>query len=215
MVKGGISLRVISFVLVFICSYGSAREFKLNPNFKMRSLSPESKYIFDDYMRFMNIVKNKSLHTKLVLVNDYLNGLNGIYDDKKGVSDYWSSRSEFLSRGGGDCEDYSIAKYYTLKDLGFKSNDMCLLVVKDRYSTNNHMILSVWTKGETMPKVLDNLSFKILPLSKRVDLIPKYCVNENGYYKIDKKGNRKKAHVRFRAYEKMLKRQKREKIWLK
>ncbi len=100
-------------------------EFILSPSFFASLDTPKSKAIFKDYERFMNETASKSLHVKLERVNTYLNGIVGKYDAHSyGAEDYWASRGEFLAQGGGDCEDYAIAKYFTLKDLGFSSSDM-------------------------------------------------------------------------------------------
>ena len=37
-----------------------------------------------------------------------------------GEPDYWATVLETLGRGAGDCEDFSIAKYVTLKAMGFR-----------------------------------------------------------------------------------------------
>lgn len=199
-------------LIFFLITLAFGQDFKLNTNYRSKRASPEAKDILIDYEKFMNSVKNRSKIDKMNLVNSYLNSLNAVFDGNAD-DDYWSSRGEFLSQGGGDCEDYAIAKYYTLKDLGIKSKDMCLLVVKEAYSGFYHMVLGVWLNGSKVPKILDNLSFKILPLTKRIDLIPKYCINESSYYKIDKNGKKTEANIRFKAYEEMLKRQKKEYIW--
>lgn len=200
-------------ILSAFCIHLEAKEFRLNPNFRVNFYNPQAKNILIDYEKFINRTKNRSFIDKLKLVNSYLNSLNARYDDKENKIDYWSTRGEFLSRGGGDCEDYTIAKYYTLKDLGVNSKDMCLLVAREKYSGFYHMVLSVWQKNIAQPLILDNLSFKVLKLNQRVDLKPHTCINEYGYFSVDKNGKRAKKRIRFKAFEKMLKRQKKEHIW--
>ena len=54
------------------------------------------------------------------------------YDDFYNTNvDVWSTRGEFLRRGGGDCEEYAISKRDSLKDLGV-DNQKCLLVVQEK-----------------------------------------------------------------------------------
>lgn len=202
-----------AFFIFLVVTLSFSQNFKLNPNFKSKKSSPEAKNILIDYERFINSLKHKPTVEKLKLTNSYLNSLNAHFDGRSANDDYWSSRGEFLSRGGGDCEDYAIGKYYTLKDMGFKDKNMCLMVVKERYSGYYHMVLAVWQDEKKVPQILDNLSFKILPLTKRVDLIPRYCINEIGYYTVNKNGKKTKANIRFKAYEDMLKREKKERIW--
>ncbi len=202
----------LTLLFIFLTCILDAKDFKLNPNFTIKNPSPQSKYILKDYEKFINKIKYKKKSEQIKLINSYLNSMRARYDGKRNVDDYWSTRGEFLSRGGGDCEDYAIAKYYTLKDLGLKDKDMCLLVVREKHSKSYHMVLGVWTNSH-VPIILDNLSFKVLPFTKRVDLIPKYCINESGYYSITKKGKKKRLNIIFKAYKYMLKRNKYEHLW--
>lgn len=196
----------------------NAGEFKLSPSYLSKQSTPKAKAILKDYEAFINIISQKPLHVKLEAVNQYLNGINPRYDDPtKANVDIWSTRGEFLSGAGGDCEDYTIAKYYTLKDLGIAPSKMCLLAVKEKYIGGDHMVLSVWLDDTKEPIVLDNLSFRILPLSKRTDLKADFCLNEEGSFTISKDGSKQKTTrpYRLKAYEKMLQRQSKEKIWQK
>lgn len=169
-----------------------------------------------DYEKFINFANKKSFEEKLRLVNDYINGFNGIFDSNIDPNiDSWSTRGEFLQKGGGDCEDYAIAKYYTLKDLGIDEKNMCLLLVKEKYSKSDHMVLAFWENHQKIPLILDNLSIKVLPLDKRIDLKASICMNAFGYFSIDKFANKNKIQVKLIEYENMLNRQKKEKIWKK
>ncbi len=89
---------------------------------------------------------------------------------------------EFLIKGKGDCEDYAIAKYFALLELGVKKEHLYMAVVKERTSSGMHMVLFYIEDKTKSPLVLDNLSFKVLPLSKRVDLIPDVAFNEVDAY---------------------------------
>src|SRR5690606_37404712 len=51
---------------------------------------------------------------------------NGLW----GAGDYWATPAEFLGRGG-DCEDYAIAKYFLLRELGVPAETMRIAVVED------------------------------------------------------------------------------------
>ncbi len=197
------------FLVLFNLVYPN--DFVLNPNFKCTSKNPQSKNIIKHYESFINKIKNYNFTKKLYSVNDYLNSLNAKFDGKSKKEDYWSSRGEFLCNGGGDCEDYTIAKYYTLKELGIKNQ--CLLIVRELYTGSYHMVLAVWKNPNKPPLILDNLSSKILPLTKRIDLKSRLCIDEQGYYKII--NNKKvKKQIRHKSYEKMLKRQQKEKFWI-
>lgn len=210
-----ISKFVVIVLFCLSCEVAFAKDFSLANYYKTTQITPQSKAILKDYERFMNIAKKLPYKKKIEAVNSYINSLNGVYDsDTDVMADYWSTRGEFLLRGGGDCEDYAITKLYTLKDLGINPKDMCLLVVKERYSGYYHMVLGIWNKNKTQPQILDNLSFKVLPLDKRVDLKVHTCINEYGYFSLNKRGKKVKKSIRFKAYEAMLKREKKEKMWI-
>lgn len=91
-----------------------------------------------------------------------------------GKSDYWASPNEFLKLSG-DCEDYSIIKYFALKQLGFNADNMRIVIVKDRIRNIGHAVLAVFINDTAF--ILDNLSNLVLPHSKYQHYIPQYSVN--------------------------------------
>lgn len=94
-----------------------------------------------------------------------------------GKSDYWAAPYEFIPRSG-DCEDYAIAKFYTLKELGFDPGDMRIVVVRDSVRGLAHAVLAV--KDENNIYILDNLSKSVLSHNRLRNYIPQYSVNESG-----------------------------------
>lgn len=92
-----------------------------------------------------------------------------------GKSDYWAAPAEFLARSG-DCEDYCIAKYYTLKELGIPVDAMRIVVVRDTIRQLGHAILAVY-HGETI-YLLDNLSDAVRPSQRVRNYAPQFSVNE-------------------------------------
>ena len=50
--------------------------------------------------------------------------------DTWGVPDYWASPLELLTKGQGDCEDYVIAKYFSLIAAGVPSDKLRLVYVR-------------------------------------------------------------------------------------
>lgn len=109
-------------------------------------------------------------------VNSYFNRWPYRLDiDVYGVSDYWATPGEFLKLSG-DCEDYSITKYYALRKLGFAVDTMRIVLLKDTIRNISHSILAVTLDGETY--VLDNLSDLVLSHLKYEHYVPQYSVNE-------------------------------------
>lgn len=92
-----------------------------------------------------------------------------------GRSDYWASPLEFLRRAG-DCEDYAILKYYSLRQLGVPASDMRMVVVQDTVRNLAHAVLVVMVDGRLL--VLDNLTNAIMPQERTPQYVPYYSVNE-------------------------------------
>lgn len=94
-----------------------------------------------------------------------------------GKPDYWAIPAQFLKKSG-DCEDYAIAKYFTLKELGIPPEDMRIVVLRDTIRNLAHAVLVVYLDGEAY--VLDNLSNVVQPHSRLRNYTPQYSVNETG-----------------------------------
>lgn len=113
---------------------------------------------------------------QLTAVNSYFNRWPYRLDiDVYGVSDYWATPGEFLKLSG-DCEDYSISKYYALRKLGFSVDDMRIVLLKDNIRNISHAVLAVKLNGESY--ILDNVSDLVLSHLKYEHYVPQYSVNE-------------------------------------
>ena len=123
----------------------------------------------------MNRAKEGSELDKLEKVNDFFNS-TPYHSDKEvwGVDDYWATRLEFIGKDKGDCEDFVIAKYFTLKELGVPPSKMYMTYAKSLKYKVAHMVLTYYETPKSMPLVLDNYNYKILPANKRDDLAPVY-----------------------------------------
>jgi len=127
---------------------------------------------------------------KLKLVNDFFN-LVPYYTDREhwGVEDYWATPFEKLTTFGGDCEDYSIAKYFTLRELGVDDGKMRITYVKALDWDEAHMVLTYAPNPRTIPVVLDNLIGDIKPANERKDLVPVYSFNVQGLWLAKERGS--------------------------
>ena len=121
---------------------------------------------------------------KLRLVNDFMNQTPFLSDREHwGKEDYWATPIEFLSTNGGDCEDYSIAKYFTLRALGVADDKLRITYVKELVIYNEaHMVLAYFPTPDAEPLVLDNINKSIQPASNRNDLLPVYSFNGSGLW---------------------------------
>lgn len=121
---------------------------------------------------------------KLIEVNRFFNRQIRFSDDIKiwRQNDYWATPIEMLVQGEGDCEDYSIAKYFTLRRLGIASEKLRITYVKALNYNQAHMVLTYYATPSAEPLVLDNLINQIKPASQRRDLLPVYAFNAEGLY---------------------------------
>ncbi|POB03650.1 hypothetical protein C1949_09045 [Halopseudomonas oceani] len=121
---------------------------------------------------------------KLEAVNDFFNQRLRFSDDISiwGEVDYWASPAESMVKGAADCEDYSIAKYFSLRRAGIPNDQLRLTYVKALELNQAHMVLTYYATPDSEPLVLDNLTDRILPASHRNDLLPVYSFNAEGLW---------------------------------
>ncbi|KJF90467.1 transglutaminase-like cysteine peptidase [Photobacterium leiognathi] len=126
---------------------------------------------------------------KLRAVNNFFNQFVFVSDQKLwGQEDYWATPYEFVGVGAGDCEDFSIAKYQALRDLDIPDKKLRLIYVKALELNQFHMVVAYYQTPSSVPVILDNLKGKILPATKRKDLLPIYSFNGNKLWLIKKQG---------------------------
>ncbi len=115
---------------------------------------------------------------KLEKVNQFFNQMRFIDDIKLWrKKDYWATPLEFLGAAGGDCEDFSISKYFTLLELGIPDEKMRMVYVKALDYNQFHMVVAYYDTPSSEPVILDNLIGSIRPASQRTDLVPIYSFN--------------------------------------
>lgn len=126
---------------------------------------------------------------KLTKVNNFFNALRWADDIQVwGVKDYWATRTEFLGKGTGDCEDFVTAKYFTLKQLGVPTSKLYFTYVKAVKYNQAHMVLSYYETPKSIPLVLDNINGNIKPATQRNDLIPVYSFNGDSLFLAKQEG---------------------------
>jgi predicted transglutaminase-like cysteine proteinase len=129
------------------------------------------------WRRMMLKQNGRSAKAQLNAVNDFFNNYPYITDDKLyGRSDVWATPVEFLAMSG-DCEDYSIAKYVSLKMLGFPESTLRMFVVHDSVRGIAHAVLGATAGGTEY--VLDNLASTPIPTKFALQYKPYYAVNAN------------------------------------
>lgn len=134
--------------------------------------------------------RSLSERDKLTKVNSFFNQLNFVNDDRLwGKNDYWATPLEFLGSNAGDCEDFTIAKYFSLLELGVSDKKLRLVYVKAITLNQFHMVLAYYSTPSAEPVLLDNIDPEIKRASKRRDLLPIYSFNgKNLWLMKSKKG---------------------------
>lgn len=156
----------------------------------------QSRYGFTGITKFhtwnLLIENSQKLSTleKIKVVNDYFNKNTQFVEDITHwkTSDYWATPLETLGSGAGDCEDYTIAKYVTLIQLGVPVDNLRLIYVKAQiggsYSKlfQAHMVLGYYEQPTSVPLILDSLVSDIEPANLRTDLRPVFSFNSDGLW---------------------------------
>jgi predicted transglutaminase-like cysteine proteinase len=142
------------------------------------------------WQSLINDLQGKSDKQKLKEVNDFFNQVRFLDDIVHWKQkDYWATPVEFLISNGGDCEDFSIAKYYTLKETGVDMSKLSIAYVKALKLNQAHMVLTYYESPSAIPVVLDNLIPEIKPANQRTDLLHVYSFNGDNLW-LSKKGRR-------------------------
>lgn len=135
-------------------------------------------------LAMMNSLTASTEDQIVVEVNRFFNQIEYQTDvNTWGQKDYWASRLEFLGKGQGDCEDFAVAKYLTMMQLGVPEKKLFLTYVKATgYPDAAHLVVSYYKEPGTVPFVLDNYNKRILPATQRRDLIPVYSFSAHDLF---------------------------------
>jgi len=124
----------------------------------------------------------KTEQEKIQSVNDFFNKMDWVSDKKLwNKTDYWATPIESLIRNAGDCEDFSIAKYFTLLALDIPFERLRINYVK-MADQQNHMVLSYYPSLDSAPLILDNINKNLLTKSERSDLTFMFSFNSEGLW---------------------------------
>jgi predicted transglutaminase-like cysteine proteinase len=137
----------------------------------------------EGWQQVMRAYRDRPERDKLRAVNQFFNTVRYRGDPENwGESDYWATPVELLSVNAGDCEDFSIAKYFTLREMGVPEERLRITYVKALRPDQVHMVLAYYATPEAEPVLLDNLTDEIRPASERSDLVPVYSFNGEGLW---------------------------------
>ncbi len=144
----------------------------------------------EDWRSFLNKTANQTLSKRLKRVNDFINLRTQYVEDTQlwGKTDYWATPLETLGGGAGDCEDFALAKFLSLRLLGVPAANMRMTYVRAQLPdvkplrSRAHMVLSYYPDKNSVPLILDSLTAEILPASKRPDLKPVFSFNSEALW---------------------------------
>ncbi len=198
--------QLILLILISIISLSAKSITLSNNDLRVIKSSTKEKAITIRLIRYLELkkkVKDFRLLKKLSHVNAFYNKILPINDATKyNVDDHWATPKEFLINGKGDCEDYAIAKYFTLIETGIPKEKLFLSVVKVKGEANYHMVLLYLENKKSMPLVLDNLSFKVVSFDIRKKLEPQFIFNEKVAYLLKDKKIHKKVRINWGKVDK-------------
>ncbi|MGY4879295.1 transglutaminase-like cysteine peptidase [Vreelandella aquamarina] len=142
----------------------------------------------EEWFALLDRLRSATIAEQLRDVNGFFNRHVRWRDDIQiwRQEDYWATPLETMGMGEADCEDYSIAKYITLKELGVEGSKLRMIYVRARIGrsqvTQAHMVLGFYQTPASEPLILDNMVASIQPASRRDDLDPVFSFNSSGLW---------------------------------
>ena len=128
------------------------------------------------YRHVMEAAPALSRNEQLLLVDRFVDRREWRIEHLR--DDEWRSLTAFL-RDGGDCEDFAIAKYFILRDLGFTADELRVVVAQEAHSNRQHALLAV--RLGSVVKLFDSDNHIYTPRSHwNYDFI--YSINETALW---------------------------------
>ena len=137
--------------------------------------------VITEWKNLLERLRSKDIQVQMDEVNNWSNAHPYVVDQLNwGIEDYWETPYEFMEISG-DCEDYAISKYYSLRALGVPPEQLRIIIVQDlNLGGIIHAILGVYINKELF--ILDNQSQQVLPALHIYHYRPIYGVNESGWW---------------------------------
>lgn len=137
--------------------------------------------LHERWMQLVERTRSLPMPQKLAEINREINRSPYIIDMVNwGMEDYWETPLEFFLRNG-DCEDYAITKYMTLKQLGVPASRMRIVVLQDNNLRLLHSVLAVNDGGSNY--ILDNQIQRVVKDSSIHHYVPIYSINESSWWR--------------------------------
>jgi predicted transglutaminase-like cysteine proteinase len=206
-----VSFFLISLLSIFVTA---SKNFNISPAQLTqieKKYGKNAKQRVEQWDSVIEASKNESTLNKLKNVNDFFNKIPYKTDSAHwGKKDYWATPIEFMGTGAGDCEDYAIAKYFSLIKLGIPEDKLRITYVTYRKLNSKyeeaHMVLTYYHKVGAEPIVLDNINKSLQPASKRPDLKPVYSFNASGLWQAKTKGESRVGSNNLKSWKDLMSR---------
>jgi len=132
------------------------------------------------WFEFLDSIRGLSREEQIFQVNRYVNKKEYVLDlNNYGREDYWAIAKEFLYNGG-DCEDYAITKFFSLKWLGYSPDEIRIVILQDTNLRTPHAVLAVSRGRDAI--ILDNQSGETRSHTRIVHYIPLFSLNETAWW---------------------------------
>ncbi len=142
--------------------------------------TPGGQKVISEWQSDLHAFQGLPLDVMAERVNSMINGQHYIVDSRNwGQSDYWETPVEFFTRGG-DCEDFAIAKYVSLRALGVPEERLRVAIVHDKQKNVPHALLIVYTDKGAM--VLDNQDKRMRASSDVHRYRPIFSINRQAWW---------------------------------
>lgn len=187
----GLPLLLMSATCIYVASiYAASCDFNKLGNLARSRYGEEAYKSIVELNQLVSQLKQASDIEKLTQINNFFNRKMRFAEDIElwNKVDYWATPLESIGVQGGDCEDFSIAKYIFLKVANVANDKLRLTYVRavlynqDIKTVRAHMVLSYYATPQSEPLILDNLIPDIMPASARTDLSPVFTFNDKGLW---------------------------------
>jgi predicted transglutaminase-like cysteine proteinase len=208
----------ITGALLAACGFGwtlAAPELDKMQALAQERYGPRGAEVIVSWRRMVEESRELPVEQKLNNVNTFFNR-RILYELDPVVwqqNDYWASPLEFMGRGAGDCEDFSISKYMTLLLLGVPNEKLRMIYVRAKTAgakTEAHMVLGYYDDPLGEPVILDNLITSVRPASRRSDLTPIFSFNNQGLWVAGQQSSSADPTARLSKWREVLDRMKQE-----
>jgi predicted transglutaminase-like cysteine proteinase len=110
--------------------------------------------------------------------SDALDPVNRFFNDRIryasdfetwGTGEYWATPDELMEKGQGDCEDFAVAKFFTLREIGVEEDLLNLVYCRIAPGDRPHVVVGYLADADS-PLILDSVLDEIVSASERSDL---------------------------------------------